>query len=132
MLLPDLDSISKIVGLGGGLIGAIGGLIGIITAVKSQRREKWKEIEQDNDYSFLAAFMTKQVKVGEHAGSIAVHMEIGTDEWKRAEKLVERNILVREPINEARRVVTGDQSKNVMGYRLRGLYEDKKKPVKWS
>ena len=105
----DLEILNTVVAIGGGLIGAIGGIVGIVTAVRSSRKENLKEIEEQNDFSFLAAFMQTQMGVGPHVGQIFTAFEIGSKEWQRAEKMVERGILKRGP--------------NGHGYHLPGFYE---------
>jgi hypothetical protein len=106
-----LETLSTITAIVGGVIGAIGGTVGIVTSIRSSRRETDREIEEQNNFSFLAAFMQKQVEVGGHAGRIFISdMEIGSKEWERAEKLVERGILERG-------------GPGGLGYRVRGFYE---------
>jgi len=102
-----LELTLSVIGIGGGIIGAIGGAVGIIATIRTNNREAKKEIEEQNDYSFLAAFMQKQVEVGGHVGQIFSELEIGSDMWRRAEKMVERGILERGP--------------NGRGYRIRGF-----------
>jgi hypothetical protein len=103
MALPE--TIAFWVGIGGGAIGAVGGVVSIVTAIRAGRREKWKEIEEQNDFSFLAAFMQKQYDVAERAGQIFVEIPVGSKEWQRAEKLVERKILERGPSGRGYRIV---------------------------
>ena len=93
----------------GGIVGLIGGTVGIVTSVRSNRREEWKAIEEQNDFSFLASFMQKQMEVGNFAGQIFTEIEIDSKLWQRAEKLVERRILERGP--------------NGPGYRIAGFFE---------
>lgn len=107
----NLELVSVLVGICGGVIGAIGGTVGVVTAIRSTRRETQRDNDEQNDFSFLAAFMQKQLEVGRLAGQIFTEIEIGSKEWQRAEKLVERGILDRGPSGR--------------GYRLRG-FEQKK------
>jgi hypothetical protein len=105
----SLELISTVVGIAGGILGLIGGSVGIYTSVRSNRREEWRTIEVQNDFSLLAAFMQEQRRVGDRVGPIIIDPEIGTTEWQRAEKLVERGILAR-----------GQKGR---GYRIAGFYE---------
>jgi hypothetical protein len=105
-----------LMGMVGGAVGIIGGTVGIITAIRTKRREDWKEIEEQNDYSFLASFMQKQLDVGPRAGQIFTELDIGSAMWKRAEKMVERGILERGPQGR--------------GYRIRGFESLKAAPFR--
>lgn len=111
-----LEIISTLVAIGGGLIGAVGGTVGIVTAIRSSRREALREIEEQNEFSFLAAFMQTQLQVGERAGQIYTELDIGSPTWQRAEKMVQRGILERGP--------------NGRGYRICGFENLQARPFK--
>lgn len=89
----------------------------IVNSIRSNRKEKWKEIEEQNDFSFLAAFMQTQLEVVPIARQIHLtDIQVGSKEWQRAERLVERGVLKRGPKGR--------------GYRISGLYEpDNPKPM---
>jgi hypothetical protein len=106
-----LQLVLDIIAICGGVIGAVGGTVGIVTSIRSSRREEQKEIDENNDYGFLASFMAKQLEVGRIAGQIFIELEIGSTEWRRAEKMVERGILERGLAGR--------------GYRLRGFFDAK-------
>lgn len=109
-------SFHELVGMVGGIVGVIGGTVGIVTAIRSHRREAWKDIEEQNDFNFLAAFMQKQIDVGGFAGQIMTELEIGSKIWQRAERMVEKGILERGPQG--------------CGYRIRGFEDLKRAPFK--
>src|SRR5262245_31406470 len=78
------------------VISAFSLLVALIVAVRSERRETAKKLDEENDFAFLAAFMEKQLEVGDYAGQIFVtDIEVGSETWKRAEKLAERGVLKR-------------------------------------
>ena len=96
--MTKFELVQAIIAIGGGSIGAVGGIIGILSSIRRDRREKWKQIEENNDFNFLAAFMQKQIEVGTKVGRIVIDQsEPGSSAWKRAEKLVERGVLERGP-----------------------------------
>jgi hypothetical protein len=105
--VTKIEFLQTIVAVGGGIIGAVGGTIGIVTTARSNRRELQREIDEENDFNFLAAFMQKQLEVSGHAGQIFTELDIGSLMWKRAEKMIERGVLERGPQGR--------------GYRIRGF-----------
>ena len=111
--MTNVELLQMLIAIGGGIIGAVGGTIGIVTSIRRDRREEWRQIEEDNDFSFLAAFMQKQMELGTRSGQVVIdQIEPGSSTWRRAEKLVERGVLERGPHGH--------------GYRIRGFYEQKK------
>lgn len=109
--MTKLEIVQTIVALGGGCIGAVGGTVSIVRAIRSNRRELQKVIDEENDFNFLAAFMQKQLEVSRHAGQIFTELDIGSAMWKRAEKMIERGVLERGPQGR--------------GYRIRGFESTK-------
>lgn len=73
-------------------IGVLGGTLGVISYFRTHRREEDREMEESNDFNLIAGLMKKQLEVGSMAGPIYIEFEIGSDDWKRAEKLVRMGV----------------------------------------
>jgi hypothetical protein len=86
----DVDFLFKITGGAGGIIGT---LLGLINLWLVRRKETDAKLEEENNLSMLAAVMKAHMKHDE----LLLLPEIGSSEWKQAEKLVHRGILVRGP-----------------------------------
>lgn len=75
------------------VIGAIGGILGIISWVSGKRREKRLRQEEDDMWKLY-----DQIRhTFEERGGNAIRFEIGSQEYKLAERLVERKLLRRSP-----------------------------------
>lgn len=108
--MTKLEILATVIGIARGLIGAISGTVSIVATIRANGRETDREIEEQNNFSFLASFM-QTLEVGGRVGTIFNSgIEIGSDSWRRAEKLVERGILERG-------------GPNGLGYRVRGFYD---------
>lgn len=107
-------SIETVVAVVGGIIGIIGGTVGAVTAIRSQRREEWKKIEEENDFAFFKPFLQTQIDKAQRVGRIRIDVDTHSPEWRSAERLLERGFLERGP--EGR------------GYLIRGFENVKAKP----
>ena len=99
-MASGFETASMIIAVVGGVIGAVGGTLGIVTSIRSERRHDQLKIDEQNDFAFLASLMQTQLRVGGFAGRIISEIEteeIGSEHWKRCEKMVERGILERGP-----------------------------------
>ncbi|HEX8069368.1 MAG TPA: hypothetical protein VF546_05425 [Pyrinomonadaceae bacterium] len=86
----DADTIAKVIGVVGG---ALGSILSLYNFFHARRKEAAARLDEENDLSLLAAVMTAQRKVQ----GMVLEPEIGSDEWKRAEGLVRKGVLMRGP-----------------------------------
>jgi hypothetical protein len=86
----DVDFLFKITGGVGGIIGT---LLGFYNLIIARRKETDAKLEEENNLSMLAAVMKAQMQTN----GLLLTPEIGSGEWRRAEKLVHRGILSRGP-----------------------------------
>jgi|ERR1051326_4707918 hypothetical protein len=86
----DTELFFKITGGAGGIIGT---LLGIVNLWRAWNKEKFEKIEEENDFSMLAALM--EAHMG--AQGVLITPTIGSPEWKQAERLVRKGFLARGP-----------------------------------
>lgn len=79
-------------------IGSIGAVLSVYNLIIARRKEAAAKIEEEANFAMVAAFMSKpKIANAKDVESRIAVFEVGSAEWKRAEKLVERGVLERAP-----------------------------------
>ncbi len=86
----DTDTTVKILGAAGGAIGTV---LGLYNFLHARRKEQEAKMEEENDFSMFAALMEAHMN---HQG-VLITPDIGSPEWKQAERLVRKGLLARGP-----------------------------------